>query len=326
VAAAKGDLAAVKRLLSVLDANIKDQLGATPLHEAAEVGHAEVVRLLLSKGADVNAKTTTGRLTPLHVAAGKGHREVAETLINSGADVNAKDHSGDTPLHLTVTWGRKEIASLLLSKGADPTILNDSGATPDMRSTVEVDRLEEVEAARDMVVKHGWIRKAGKTIHAAAMKGDSAELARILDRDPSQLNAQHDFFKTPLHCAAAYGKKEAVVLLLKRGADITGAKADGTPLHSAAQEGHVDVAEVLLARGADVNAKTTARGMFSVSNQTPLHLAAEQGHVEMVKFLLRHGADAKAMNSQGRAPAVMVGVGSAGAAEISKRLLQGGRE
>ncbi len=48
---------------------------------------------MLSKGADVNAKTQWGT-TALHYAVPGGHREIAESLIAKGADVNAKTHGG----------------------------------------------------------------------------------------------------------------------------------------------------------------------------------------------------------------------------------------
>jgi ankyrin repeat protein len=56
-----------------------------------------VVRLLIEKGANVNA-TRYGE-TPLHSAAEGGNAETAKLLIEKGADVNAKDDNGETPLH-----------------------------------------------------------------------------------------------------------------------------------------------------------------------------------------------------------------------------------
>ena len=72
-------------------------LEGAPLHYAVVGGHKEVAELLISKGADVNAKDKDG-WTPLHEATMGGHKEVAELLIVKGADVNAKDEGGNTPL------------------------------------------------------------------------------------------------------------------------------------------------------------------------------------------------------------------------------------
>ena len=63
---------------------------ASPLHTAAANGQKEVVELLITKGANVDAK---GRLdwTPLFYAVDEGHKEVAELLLDQGARVDASD-------------------------------------------------------------------------------------------------------------------------------------------------------------------------------------------------------------------------------------------
>ena len=84
------------------------------IHEATEVGNIEVVEQHLAAGADVNAKSKTGR-TPLHNAATQGHKEIAELLIEKGADLNAKDNDDGTPLD----WAMQhpETAALLRKHG-----------------------------------------------------------------------------------------------------------------------------------------------------------------------------------------------------------------
>lgn len=71
---------------------------STPLHFAAGYNHPEVVKLLLEKGADIEAKDK-GHLVPLHNACSYGHYEVAELLIKYGANVNAVDLWNFSPLH-----------------------------------------------------------------------------------------------------------------------------------------------------------------------------------------------------------------------------------
>jgi predicted LPLAT superfamily acyltransferase len=102
------------------------------LFMAVQNGHVEVVRLLLSGGADVNqARTDTGT-TLLFMAAQEGHVEVVRLLLSGGADVNqARTDTGATPLFMAAQNGHVEVVRLLLSGGADVNqARTDTGATP----------------------------------------------------------------------------------------------------------------------------------------------------------------------------------------------------
>ena len=64
------------------DVNAKNNLGGTPLHEAAASGHKEIVEVLITKGANVNVNI--GGWTSLHLAVDEGHTEIAELLRKHG--------------------------------------------------------------------------------------------------------------------------------------------------------------------------------------------------------------------------------------------------
>jgi ankyrin repeat protein len=88
------------------------------LHEAVEMGNCNLVKELISDGAEVNTRDSFGSM-PLHLAVRKGHTEVAELLILNGADVNTKDRQGQPVLHVAVEKGNRELLELLLANGAD---------------------------------------------------------------------------------------------------------------------------------------------------------------------------------------------------------------
>ena len=73
----------------------------TALHLAARKAHKEVVKLLLDKGADPNAQTSTG-VTPLYDAAQNADYETVKIMVDGGARVKTRPDDGFTPLHVAV--------------------------------------------------------------------------------------------------------------------------------------------------------------------------------------------------------------------------------
>ncbi|MHC4604697.1 MAG: ankyrin repeat domain-containing protein, partial [Planctomycetota bacterium] len=122
-AARDGDIEHVRLLIARgADVNAKDNSGWTPLHQAAGGGHKDIVELLIEKGADVNAKDNKLGMTPLHWAAGTGRSEVAELLIARGAEVNAQDKDGQTAAWWAKNKGHTQVAELLSKPDADEPI------------------------------------------------------------------------------------------------------------------------------------------------------------------------------------------------------------
>ena len=92
--------------------------GYTPLTIAAKLGNANVVRFLLSKGAEVNYHATHTASTALGLAAENGHTETVRVLLNHrGIDVNAVDWDNDTPLKMAEEKGHTEIVQMLKAAG-----------------------------------------------------------------------------------------------------------------------------------------------------------------------------------------------------------------
>ncbi len=129
-AAQAGDAERVAALLradpSALDARNAD--GWTALHLAAHYGHADVVRLLLTHGADVAVRSTnTLANQPLHAAVAGGRTAVVELLLAQGADANATQHGGWTPLHGAAQLGDVAMVRALLARGADVAVRSADG-------------------------------------------------------------------------------------------------------------------------------------------------------------------------------------------------------
>jgi uncharacterized protein len=104
-------------LLKGVDVNSRDVFGDNAgLHWAASLGLAEMARLLIDNGADVNVRNEEG-YTPLHWAAGEGQKELVVILIIHGADVNAHNKRGWTPLRWAEAQSQKEIVRILVAAG-----------------------------------------------------------------------------------------------------------------------------------------------------------------------------------------------------------------
>jgi uncharacterized protein len=129
-------LGRVQRLEELLDAEpglvaAWAEDGFTPLHLAAFFRHPAAARLLVERGAlvDAVARNEDLQVTPLQSAAASREEETAALLLERGADPNVQQRGGFTALHAAAQNGDEPLAELLLVHGADPAITADDGRT-----------------------------------------------------------------------------------------------------------------------------------------------------------------------------------------------------
>lgn len=130
-AAYHDDLEAVKKILLFDDAdiNVVDKaVQLTALSQAVSNGNREIVRELLSRGANVN-KRSAYRQTALMRLGDRTTAEIIRDLIDAGAKVNLKDEDGNTALINAAERGKTEIVEALLRAGAKPNARNSYGTT-----------------------------------------------------------------------------------------------------------------------------------------------------------------------------------------------------
>jgi ankyrin repeat protein len=144
-------------------------------------------------------------------------------------------------------------------------------------------------------------------------------LEDILEKEPNLVREYSPDGFTALGLACFFGSKDAVEVLLEKGADPNAVSKNQmrvTPLHSAVahRDGAkaLEMSRTLLAHKAQVN-------VAQEGGWTPLHQAAAHGQTEIVRILLEQGADAQAMSADGRTPVQMA---SEGGHEESVKLLQ----
>ena len=239
---------------------------------AAIFGRAEAAKLLIEKGANINARSNDGA-TALHAAAFFCHTEIVKLLLGKGAVVNAKNIRGETPLDSVAgEWSQelegiyKWIAELL---------------------NLQLD-LERIKSVRPQIAellrKHGGktgsdliptVGVATVDIWTAAAQGNIEAIKQHVSAG-TDLNAKEPAGgSTPLIVAALFDQAEAAKLLIEKGANINAPNNDGvTALHAAAFFCRTETVKLLLDKDAEVNAK-------NIRAETPLDSVAGEWSQEL---------------------------------------------
>ncbi len=205
-----------------------DEDGWTPLFFAARISSVDAMKLIISRGVDLNTLTEQQQ-HPIMWAIHADSTDGLEYLLESGVNPNLTLRDNDTPLTLALSWRRNYAVPILLKHGADPNIAGNHGLTALMLAAQQgdattVDLLLDAGADPDM---QDAIQ--GQTaLHYAAINGysDIAEALVARDADPD-IRDQNG--ATALQLATRYCQKNTALALSRLGADTDGAKSIITP-------------------------------------------------------------------------------------------------
>lgn len=239
-AALYGRLELVQLLLGAgADMEAADEAGFTPLLNAVEHDQLETVKYLLSQGANRRARTFGIGKGPLRVAATSNALKVAEHLLELGEKVDGELSDNMRPLHEAVSSGHPQMVTLLLQHGASTEL-------PDLawRGTP----LNMAVRSRPATARQ-WNSAAPPQASYTLRQGQESvylEIIQMLATHGADLNAADRAGNTALHCAAEFGDREVVELLLKLGArrDLKNGK-DKTPYDIAWLKGQREVCRLL---------------------------------------------------------------------------------
>ena len=197
----RNDIEEVRKILSRDNrlVHITGVGGETPLHTART---AEMARLLLDHGANVDEKVEKWEYTPLKSAAVNGYSDVAQTLLKYGADVYARSANNESIISAAVFSGHSKVVQVLLDRGVDVHIRDWNGNTLlHIVATSVRNPLEVLKLLLDHGAKVDAKNMYGRTpLHEV----DTAEIARLLLDHGADVNVRDQEGRTPLYRTIMY--------------------------------------------------------------------------------------------------------------------------
>lgn len=168
----KGDIATINLFLDAgMNPNSKedDKNMLTALHIAVGNGNIAAIKILLSRGADINSKAREGS-TPLLLAITDDNAKIAKILIENGADVNLAMDQGMTPLIAAVMTGHVDIVKILLNKGVNINAKVQGYTALDVATSKKNDKIIKLLKTA-----------SGKNVTSQSKKKDSATTVTVAD-------------------------------------------------------------------------------------------------------------------------------------------------
>ncbi len=177
----------------------------------------DVARVLIARGADVNATGDQKDWSPLKAAMSRGlSLSFVKFLMEKGARFHPESEEKHL-LHYAADGGNVELARFLLTKGYDVHRVRPREGTP-LESAIES---IEIPMARFLIQQGSQVNRRDESkrtpLHRAAAKGDPKMIGLLLENG-AEVNARDKYGRTSLTLALDYGYKEAAEVLKRHGA------------------------------------------------------------------------------------------------------------
>jgi ankyrin repeat protein len=299
------------KLIGSVDAN-----GGSALHIAVRNGNFNMVKLLVTAGANVNFQDSYG-YTPLHDVAYRWNSDIAKYLKSSKADFNLHTKDGSTPLHKAVQHSNKDAVIYFINNGS---FINKKRVENCDKNEIFVPQFSNssIRSTRNDVL----IYDGGTVLHDAAKYG-MTEIIKILlskNANPYMVDCDNN---TPLILAVMNNKVDAIKVLVDNKADIyyrnkrnqsaislaANKSRDITDIlwsneiHQIVHDRDCDVVKGIISCGCDNDdLNCISIDVRDCQGNTPLHIAAKLNDKDKVEVLIGKGANFTKKNNFGELP------------------------
>lgn len=197
--------------------------GITPLALAAKIGHANIVRMLMARDADLHVMDEEERMFALRWACFRAHEGVVRAMVDEDDRLlEARTSEGFTPLILAARCGDVKIVRMLMARGADPHAIDDMERTALHYASYGTHE-EIVEVLLDCGANASSVTADGHTpLTVASFQGSLPIVEHICRSLGGQgINHQAHDGSTAISMACSQGHLEISRRLLLEGADHT---------------------------------------------------------------------------------------------------------
>jgi ankyrin repeat protein len=292
--------------------------GQTALMWASARRHPKMMELLISRGANVNERSTardyqrhvqaegrpknldSGGFTSLHYATRENCGACIEVLLRNKADINLADPDGVSPLLLSIMNANWDRSKQLIEGGADINQWDVFGESPLFTAVGQRNQLSGGKGANDPLNQ-----TTGLAIVKMLIERGANPNMQLFFRPANLSGSFNTRGATPLIRAISANDMEVVKLLLQSGADATINMADRQTPIMAAIAGRGSEAQVLEMitllhdAGADVNSIALVVHREDSRGGTALHYAVRKRYKEVIKRLASWGIDMNAKDQDG---------------------------
>jgi len=265
----------------------------TPLYDATYHGRVEIVETLIKAGADVNIfEDDDDGWWPVHAAY--DNPRIMKLLLDNGANVNARTSDGDTALYLATKWGYEDCVAEILKHKPELNILIRGDTV--LFKAVDGGKSKIAELLLDAGENpcHPATKAANALLLHQCVTNKHVDLLKRLLLYNFDLEHVDESGRTALNCLSSVEDIPALRLLLRRGANMeTQDKPwNDTPLSNSVRLGDVELTSFLISEGVNTNATI---GLHLDS--TPLLLACLScSSPDILRVLVANGANTKTVS------------------------------